>query len=163
MSAPQIGSLAPTFELPATGGRAVSLAALRGRWVALYFYPRDATPGCTGEAQAFRDTYADFARAGAQILGVSRDSVASHERFAAAQRLPFPLLADTQGTVCTAYDVIRPKTLYGRTSLGIERSTFLIAPDGVLRAQWRRVRVPGHAQDVLAQLVALAGPGPAPA
>lgn len=163
MSAPEIGSPAPPFVIAASGGREVSLAALRGRWVVLYFYPKDATPGCTSEAQAFRDAYADFARLGAEILGASRDSVASHERFAAAQRLPFPLLADTAGTLCGAYDVIRPKTLYGRTSLGIERSTFLIDPTGVLRAQWRRVRVPGHAQAVLgalAEWAPAAGPEP---
>lgn len=157
MAAPEIGSPAPPFTLPASGGRRIALADLRGHWVVLYFYPKDATPGCTSEAQGFRDAYPRLQALGAEVLGVSRDSLASHERFAAAQALPFPLLADTDGAVCTAYDVIRPKTLYGRTTLGIERSTFLVDPDGTLRAQWRRVKVPGHVEAVLGTLAELAG------
>lgn len=149
MSEPTLGSPAPAFTLPSTGGMEVSLEDLRGQIVVLYFYPKDATPGCTRESQDFRDLYPKFQALGAQVLGVSRDSVASHERFAARQSLPFPLLSDAQETACRAYAVIREKSMYGRVSLGVERSTFLIDPQGVLRAQWRKVKVAGHAQAVL--------------
>lgn len=149
MPEPSVGEPAPDFSAAGSAGRRLSLADWRGRPVVLYFYPKDATPGCTREGQDFRDLYPQFQALGAEVVGVSRDSVASHDRFAAAQSLPFPLLADTDETVCRAYNVIRPKNLYGRSIEGIERSTFLIDGQGVLRAQWRKVKVPGHAQAVL--------------
>lgn len=152
------GDPAPTFELPASGGGTVSSAALLGRWLVLYFYPRDNTPGCTRESQDFRDLHDAFEAAGAAILGVSRDSVASHDRFVAGQRLPFSLLADTQESLCQAYGVIQEKNMYGRRVLGVERSTFLVDGRGVVRAAWRKVKVPGHAQAVLDTLRELSSP-----
>lgn len=121
----------------------------------LYFYPKDSTPGCTQEGQDFQRLSDDFAQRGAVILGVSRDSVASHEKFRAKQGYTFDLLSDTDETVCRLYDVIREKNMYGRKVLGIERSTFLIDADGVLRAAWRKVKVKGHAEAVLEHLRAL--------
>ena len=155
MPEPALGTPAPLFSLPAGDGTQVDLGALRGQRVVLYFYPKDATPGCTRESQDFRDLYPQFQALTAQVLGISRDSVASHARFAAAQALPFPLLSDPDEAACRAYDVIREKNLYGRKSLGVERSTFLIDEAGVLRAHWRKVKVPGHAQAVLETLAAL--------
>ena len=115
----------------------------------VYFYPKDATPGCTTEAQDFRDLYDDFKRRHAEIVGISRDSVGSHASFADKQALPFPLIADTDETWCKAFDVIHEKVLYGKKHLGIVRSTFLIDPKGHLAQEWRGVKVPGHAQAVL--------------
>ncbi|ROR29819.1 peroxiredoxin [Inmirania thermothiophila] len=155
MARPQAGDPAPDFELEATGGGRVRLSALRGRPVVLYFYPRDHTPGCTSEAEQFRDLHPEFERAGAVILGVSRDGIRSHERFRAKLGLPFPLLSDPDEAACTAYDVIRDKTLYGRKVRGIERSTFLIDAAGTIRRVWRRVRVAGHAAEVLEAVRAL--------
>lgn len=149
MPEPTLELPAPPFMLPANGGTQVSLEDLRGQIVVLYFYPKDATPGCTRESQDFRDLDPQFKALGAQVLGISRDSVASHQRFVASQSLPFPLLSDADETMCRAYDVIRPKSMYGRVSTGVERSTFLIDRRGVLRAQWRKVKVAGHAQAVL--------------
>lgn len=157
MPEPILGLPAPAFTLPASGGMQVSLTDLRGQIVVLYFYPKDATPGCTRESQDFRDLYPRFQEIGAEVLGVSRDSVASHDRFVATQSLPFPLLSDAKETACRAYDVIREKSMYGRVSLGVERSTFLIDRQGVLRAHWRKVKVPGHAQAVLDAARALDG------
>jgi peroxiredoxin Q/BCP len=139
----------PDFSLPATGGKTISLSALRGHPVALYFYPKDSTPGCTTEAQQFRDLHADFAALGCPVLGVSRDSLKSHENFRTKQALPFDLLSDTEETLCTLFAVIKMKKLYGKEVRGIERSTFVIDSDGVLRKEWRGVKVPGHAQEVL--------------
>lgn len=141
---------APDFELPATGGDDVRLSDLRGKAVVLYFYPRDNTPGCTREGQDFRDRHEDFRTAGAEILGVSRDSIRKHENFKAKYGFPFPLLADADETACRAYGVLKEKKLYGKTHIGIERSTFLIDADGVLRREWRGVKVDGHADEVLA-------------
>lgn len=152
MSEPTIGAAAPDFSLPASGGHAVSLAALRGRPVVLYFYPKDSTPGCTQEGQDFQALTAEFAAHDAVILGVSRDSVASHDRFRAKQGFTFDLLSDADETACRAYDVIREKNMYGKTVLGIERSTFLIDAAGVLRAAWRKVKVKDHARSVLETL-----------
>ena len=146
------GTLAPDFTLPATGGQEITLSALRGRPVVLYFYPKDNTPGCTNEAIAFRDLTPEFSALGAVILGVSRDSVKSHENFKAKYQLPFELVSDPDEIACTAYDVIKNKTMYGKPVRGIERSTFLIGPDGRILHLWRGVKVDGHAQEVLAAL-----------
>ncbi len=137
------------FSLPATGGQTFTLSACRGRVVVLYFYPKDSTPGCTTEAQQFRDLHPLFVDAGAVVVGVSRDSVKSHENFRAKQELPFALLADTDELLCRHFSVIRMKSMYGKQVRGIERSTFVIDRDGVLRREWRGVKVAGHAQDVL--------------
>lgn len=130
----------------------MDLKSLLGKWVVIYFYPRDATPGCTTEAVDFRDLHKKFRKLNCEILGVSRDSVASHARFRAKQELPFELIADADETWCKAFDVIHEKVLYGKRHLGIVRSTFLIDPEGILRAEWRGVKVPGHAATVLEQL-----------
>jgi len=155
MNATAIGSAAPAFDLPATGDQRVSLAALAGRTVVLWFYPRDATPGCTSEGQDFTARAADFEAAGAVILGLSQDSVASHESFRAKHAMPFELLSDDTGDACRAYDVLKLKKMYGKEFTGIERSTFLIDADGVLRREWRKVKVPGHVDEVLAAVRAL--------
>ena len=139
----------PDFSLPATSGQTFSLAAQAGRIVVLYFYPKDSTPGCTTEAQQFRDLQAEFDAAGAVILGVSRDSLKSHENFRAKQSLGFELGSDPEETVCNLFGVMKLKNMYGRQVRGIERSTFVIDRDGVLRREWRGVKVPGHAQEVL--------------
>ena len=153
-AAPIIGAPAPAFSLPATGqdpeGAAISLGELAGRRVVLWFYPRDATPGCTTEGGDFRDAHADFEAANAVVLGVSRDSLASHRRFKAAESMPFELLSDEPGDACRAYGVLVEKNVHGRTFEGIERSTFLIDERGVLVREWRKVAVPGHAAEVLA-------------
>lgn len=145
---------APDFTAPATGG-SFTLSALRGKHVVLYFYPKDNTPGCTTESLAFRDLSPKFNAAGAVIVGVSRDSVKSHENFKAKLELPFELVSDADEQVCTAYDVIKMKKMYGKTVRGIERSTFLIDRAGVLRQAWRGVKVPGHVDDVLEAVQAL--------
>lgn len=150
----EIGACAPEFTLPGTQGP-FSLSAQRGKHVVLYFYPRDATPGCTTEAETFRDQYAAFAAANAIIVGVSRDSLASHKKFAEKLGLPFTLLADPQELVCTQYAVMKEKMLYGKKVRGIERSTFLIDAAGKLRQSWRGVKVAGHAEAVLAALQTL--------
>ena len=143
------GAKVPDFSLPMTGGGTWRLKDAAGGKLVLYFYPRDMTSGCTRESQDFRDLAPAFRKAGAQIVGVSRDPVASHDKFAARESLPFPLLADTEETVCRLFDVIKPKSLYGRKFLGIERSTFLLDGGGRLRQEWRKVKVPGHAEAVL--------------
>ncbi len=155
MSKPKVGNKAPDFTLPATGDQKIKLSALRGRPVVLYFYPKDSTPGCTLEGQDFRDRHADFAKHDSVILGVSRDSLRSHENFKAKQAFPFELLADTEETVCQRYDVIKEKNMYGRKVLGVERSTFLIDADGKLVREWRKVKVKGHVDEVLAAVAAL--------
>ncbi|NCF10305.1 MAG: redoxin domain-containing protein [Gammaproteobacteria bacterium] len=155
MSKPKVGNKAPDFTLPATGDQKIKLSALRGRPVVLYFYPKDSTPGCTQEGQDFRDRHADFAKHDSVILGVSRDSLRSHENFKAKQAFPFELLADTEETVCQRYDVIKEKNMYGRKVLGVERSTFLIDAEGKLVREWRKVKVKGHVDEVLAAVAAL--------
>jgi peroxiredoxin Q/BCP len=137
------------FTLPATGGQDFSLAAARGKTLVLYFYPKDSTPGCTTEAQQFRDLYPEFQAASCNVVGVSRDSLRSHENFRAKQNLPFDLLADSEEALCTQFAVIKEKKLYGKLVRGIERSTFVIDAKGILRREWRGIKVPGHAQDVL--------------
>jgi peroxiredoxin Q/BCP len=139
----------PDFKCPATGDQTIHLKSLRGKKVVIYFYPKDSTPGCTTEGQDFRDLHAKFKRQNAVILGVSRDSLASHEKFKAKQKFPFELLSDPDEALCKKYDVIKEKTLYGRKFMGIERSTFLIGERGKLRKEWRKVKVKGHAAEVL--------------
>lgn len=150
-----VGLEVPDFSLPATGGRTFRLAALRGRPLVIYFYPKDSTPGCTTEAGQFRDLHDAFAAAGASIWGVSRDSLKSHENFKAKLGLPFELLSDADETVCRLFDVIRMKNMYGKQVRGIERSTFLIDAAGRLAREWRGVKVEGHAAEVLAALKSL--------
>ena len=145
----------PDFTLPATGGGQVRLKELSGRKVVLYFYPRDSTPGCTLEGQQFAALNARFAKAGVAVFGISRDSLASHEKFRDKMGYPFALLSDPDEQVCRLFDVIREKNLYGRKVLGVERSTFLIDAKGVLRREWRRVKVEGHALEVLEAAQAL--------
>jgi peroxiredoxin Q/BCP len=155
---PAVGQPAPSFSLPATDGRTVSLDDFRSKEaVVLYFYPKDDTPGCTKEACAFRDLGGDFARAGAAILGVSPDSVASHEQFAGKFGLTFPLLADADAAVATAYGAYGPKMSYGKESVGIIRSTFVIDRDGIIRNVYPNVKVEQHADEVLAFVRSLQG------
>lgn len=149
MSGPRMNRVVADFRCPATGDQTIRLKDLRGKKVVLYFYPKDATPGCTTEGQDFRDLHARFRRANTVILGVSRDSLKSHEKFKAKQEFPFDLLSDEDEKVCRQFDVIREKNLYGRKFKGIERSTFLIDEAGKLRAEWRKVKVKGHADEVL--------------
>ena len=145
----KIGNKAPDFTLPTDGGGTLRLKDLRGRKVVLYFYPRDDTPGCTKEAIGFRDALADFAALGAEIVGVSKDTTSKHDRFKAKHDLPFALVSDADGKACAAYGTWVEKTLYGRKYMGIDRATFLIDETGTLRAEWRKVRVPGHVEKVL--------------
>jgi len=139
----------PAFKAATTAGDEFSLADAKGKTLVLYFYPKDATSGCTVEAQEFRDHADKFRKAGAIILGVSRDSLKSHEKFREKESLPFHLLSDPDEKLCGLFDVIKEKSLYGRKYMGIERSTFLIDGSGVLRREWRKVKVAGHAQEVL--------------
>ncbi|HCN62776.1 MAG TPA: peroxiredoxin [Pseudomonas sp.] len=139
------------FQIPATGEKTVSLSALKGKQVVIYFYPKDSTPGCTTEGQGFRDHYAEFQAANTEVFGVSRDSLKSHENFKAKQAFPFELLSDKDEALCQLFDVIKLKKLYGKEYLGVDRSTFLIDKDGVLRHEWRGVKVPGHVEAVLEQ------------
>ena len=143
------GTPAPAFALPTAGGGTVSLAEHAGRQVVLYFYPRDDTPGCTKEAIAFTDLGDAFEAAGTVVIGVSKDSVAKHDKFVAKHGLGVILASDADGTTCEDYGVWVEKSMYGRTSMGIERATFLIGPDGTVRQVWRKVKVPGHAEAVL--------------
>ncbi len=146
------GMMAPTFTAEATGGGTISLGDFKGKTVVLYFYPKDSTPGCTREACAFRDAQAQMKKLGAVVLGVSRDSLKSHESFAAKQELKFPLLSDPERKIIDAYGVWKEKSMYGKTSMGIERSTFLIDGEGRIRRIWRKVKVDGHDEEVLAAI-----------
>lgn len=146
---PEIGKNAPSLNGTTGDGGTLGLSSLRGQWVVIYFYPKDSTPGCTTEAQNFRDLYPQFQQRGAEIIGVSRDSAKSHANFAGKQSLPYPLISDADESWCKAFDVIHEKMLYGKRHMGIVRSTFLIDPDGKLAQQWLGVKVPGHAQTVL--------------
>ena len=143
------------FQAQSTSGQTFSLAALKGKQVVIYFYPKDSTPGCTTEGQGFRDHYAEFQAANTEIFGVSRDSLKSHENFKAKQAFPFELISDKDEAVCQLFDVIKLKKLYGKEYLGVDRSTFLIDSEGVLRQEWRGVKVPGHVDAVLAAAQAL--------
>jgi peroxiredoxin Q/BCP len=140
---------APHLALPATSGLTVDLAALRGKKIVIYFYPKDNTPGCTNETAAFRDLHADFVAANCEIYGVSRDSLKSHENFKAKLEAPFELISDTDEVACQAFDVIKMKNMYGKQVRGIERSTFVIDTEGRIAREWRGVKVPGHAEEVL--------------
>ena len=155
MSGPAVGALAPDFSLPSSAGGRFSLADARGAPLVLYFYPRDNTPGCTLEAQEFQALLPAFRRLKARVCGISRDTLASHGTFCARQGLRFELLADEDGAVCRRFDVIHDKHMYGRKVLGIVRSTFLVDAAGKLRREWRKVKVAGHAAEVLEAVKAL--------
>ena len=143
------GKPAPDFELPATGGKSFRLSGAHGRPLVLYFYPKDNTPGCTAEGQRFRDLHPDFARAGCEIYGISRDSIKSHENFRQKMQFPFDLLSDADEVACKLYGVMKMKNMYGKKVRGIERSTFAIDAHGIVRREWRGVKVPGHVEEVL--------------
>ena len=149
MSTINTGDTVPDFELPATGGKTIRLSDLKGKNVAIYFYPRDSTPGCTMEGQDFRDNMEAFTERNTVILGVSRDSIKSHEKFKSNQSFPFDLLSDQAEVLCKLFDVIKEKNMYGRKVMGIERSTFLLDDTGKLRSEWRKVKVKGHVNEVL--------------
>jgi thioredoxin-dependent peroxiredoxin len=151
----EAGQPAPDFTLPDQDGQPVALEQFRGRPVVLYFYPKDDTPGCTREACAFRDARADYENAGAQVIGVSPDSPASHRKFAEKYQLPFTLVADPERRVCQAYRVWKEKNLYGKKSMGVERTTFVIDRAGIVRKAFRRVKVDGHSEQVLEALQSL--------
>lgn len=150
-----VGKKAPAFSMPTDSGATASLNKFRGKRLVLYFYPKDNTTGCTTEAQAFRDAALKFAKKNAVIVGVSKDSLESHRKFKAKQELNFDLASDAESKVCEAYGVWKKKNMYGRTFMGIERSTFLIDEKGIVRAEWRKVRVPGHAEEVYGVLESL--------
>jgi peroxiredoxin Q/BCP len=150
-----VGDKAPDFTLPTDGDGSVTLSKLKGSNVIVYFYPRDDTPGCTTEACSFRDAFPDFGKVKATIIGISKDTVASHNRFKKKYELPFILASDKDGTVCEAFGVWVEKSLYGRKYMGLERATFLIDKKGVVRQVWRKVKVAGHAAAVLAAVEAL--------
>ncbi|MDX2027513.1 MAG: peroxiredoxin [Alphaproteobacteria bacterium] len=145
---PAIGAKAPAFSMPVTPGGAVSSASLKGKPYVLYFYPKDDTSGCTAEACGFRDALPAFGRLGTKVIGVSRDSIASHEKFIKKYKLTFPLASDESGKVCATFGAWVQKSMYGRAYMGIERSTFLIDGKGIVRAVWRKVSVPGHVDEV---------------
>ncbi len=149
MAKVSIGKKVPDFSVAATGEQTASLKNYRGKNLVLYFYPKDSTPGCTLEGQDFRDNLARFKRQKTVVFGVSRDSLSSHERFREKQGFQFDLLSDPDEKLCRLFDVIREKNMYGRKVMGIERSTFLIDQQGVLRQEWRKVRVKGHIAEVL--------------
>jgi peroxiredoxin Q/BCP len=146
---PVLNKAIPDFEALATGGVKFSPSAFSGRAIVLYFYPKDHTPGCTTEATQFRDHHAEFLAAGAVVFGVSRDNLASHEKFKQGLELPFELIADTEEKLCHMFGVVKNKIMYGKKVKGIERSTFLIDARGVLRSEWRGLKVAGHVEEVL--------------
>ncbi len=152
---PIAGQPAPEFELPDQQGKFHKLSDYQGKPLVIYFYPKDDTPGCTKEACAFRDATKEYERLGAQVLGVSPDSSASHQKFVDKYELPFPLLADTERAMCEAYGVWQEKNMYGKKSMGVVRSTFVIAPDGKIRKIFARVKVEGHSDQVLLALEGL--------
>jgi thioredoxin-dependent peroxiredoxin len=152
MTQTSIGDVVPDFEVQATGDKSLKLSDYRGKTVVLYFYPKDSTPGCTLEGQDFRDNIAQFTALNGIVLGVSRDTLKSHENFKCKQEFPFDLISDKDETLCQLFDVIKMKNMYGKQVQGIERSTFLIDPQGVLVHEWRKVSVKGHCEQVLLAL-----------
>lgn len=155
MAKAMLNKLVPDVEIMSTNDAATRLAEFRGKTLVLYFYPKDNTPGCTVEGQDFRDSYAAFKRANAEVVGVSRDSIKSHDNFRSKHALPFPLISDPKEVLCNSFNVIKEKNMYGKKVMGIERSTFLIDANGVLRKEWRKVKVEGHVNEVLASVKAL--------
>jgi thioredoxin-dependent peroxiredoxin len=151
----EIGDKAPDFTLSTDGNGKVTLSKLRSQKVVLYFYPKDDTSGCTAEACGFRDSFPKFGKVEATVIGISKDSVASHDKFKKKYELPFILASDTEGKVCESYGVWVEKSMYGRKYMGIERATFLVDEKGILRGVWRKVKVPGHVEAVLAAAKAL--------
>ncbi|MDH5600355.1 MAG: peroxiredoxin [Gammaproteobacteria bacterium] len=151
----EVNKKVPAFNLPATGEQTIRLSSLKGKNVIIYFYPKDNTPGCTQEGQDFRDNITKFKRQNCIILGVSRDTLKAHENFKTKHKFPFDLLSDTEEELCKLFDVIKLKNLYGKKHLGIERSTFLINDKGVLKQEWRKVKVKGHVEEVLIAVKAL--------
>lgn len=145
-----LNELVPDFELPSTGGMTFRLSSRQGKPLVIYFYPKDNTPGCTDEGLQFRELYPQFSELDFEIYGVSRDSIKSHENFKSKMHFPFELLSDAEETACKLFDVIKMKNMYGKKVRGIERSTFVIDAAGALRREWRGVKVPGHAAEVLA-------------
>jgi thioredoxin-dependent peroxiredoxin len=145
----ELGNKAPDFTLPTDGNGSVTLSKLKGKKVVLYFYPKDDTSGCTAEACGFRDSLPDYGGTGAVVIGISKDSVASHDKFKKKHELPFILASDAGSDVCEKYGVWVEKSMYGRKYMGIERGTFLLDAEGVVRGAWRKVRVPGHVAEVL--------------
>lgn len=149
MSTIQIGKKVPAFKAPATGEKTITSSDLKDHNAVIYFYPKDNTPGCTVEGQEFAELHSKFKRQNTIILGVSRDSIKSHENFKDKFDFPFELLSDSDETLCQLFDVIKEKNMYGKKVMGIERSTFLIGPDGKQKHEWRKVKAKGHAQEVL--------------
>ncbi len=149
MSKVKVGKKVPDFKVAATGDQTVKLSDLKGKNVVLYFYPKDSTPGCTTEGQNFRDSIRKFSSRNTKIFGISRDSIKSHESFKEKQCFPFELLSDGDEKLCNMFDVIKEKNMYGKKVMGIERSTFLLDEKGVLRQEWRKVKVDGHVDEVL--------------
>jgi len=143
------GKAVKDFSLPSTGSGTFKRSDLRGKKLVVYFYPKDNTPGCTVEGTDFRDRYKEFTRAGAEVVGISRDSLKSHEGFKAKMKFPFELLSDAEESVCTLFGVMKMKNMYGKKVRGIERSTFVLDGDGVIAREWRGVKVPGHVEEVL--------------
>src|SRR5215510_6434013 len=160
---PVLNKPLPEFEALATGGVKFTPQAFAGQIVVLYFYPKDNTPGCTTEAMQFRDKHKDFLKAGAVVFGVSRDNMASHEKFKQNLELPFELIADTEEKMCHMFGVVKNKIMYGKKVKGIERSTFVVDPDGVLRHEWRGIKVAGHVDEVLKAVKSLKKVATAPA
>lgn len=154
---PQAGEKAPLFSLPTDGEGSFDLAAQKGKYTVLYFYPKDDTPGCTVEAKEFRDLYPEFQKQGAEVCGISKDDVKSHDKFKCKYEITFPLLSDESGEVCGAYGVWVEKSMYGKKYFGIQRATFLVGPDGTLAHVWPKVSVEGHAAEVLTRIKALKG------
>ncbi|MCC6207041.1 MAG: peroxiredoxin [Gammaproteobacteria bacterium] len=155
MKTVELNKAVPDFELPATGDKQIRLSDLKGKTVVIYFYPKDSTPGCTLEGQDFRDQYAKLKRRDTIVLGVSRDSLKLHEKFKSAQEFPFDLLSDADEKLCGLFGVMKMKNMYGKQVRGIERSTFLIDAKGVLRREWRGVKVEGHVSEVIEAIKAL--------
>lgn len=149
----KVNDVAPDFSLRSDSGETYSLTDLKGKFVVLYFYPKDNTSGCTAQACQFRDLWPDLKQKNAIVLGVSKDSLKSHKKFRENHQLNFPLLSDESGEICQKYGVWVEKSMYGRKYFGIERSTFLIGPDGRIQHIWRKVKVPGHSEDVLETLI----------